>query len=473
MTERVFRECLGQIESLTGMTPPASHCNYIRRELEKRLRSSGLTEDEFLLLVRDDPAARQALLNAATINETYFFREVRQFRILQDEVLPRLFEERKKLRLWSVSCSTGEEAVSLAVLARKEQEKKPGREFTVFASDINTDVLERLKSGCFGIHSFRSDGAEFHGLLKEYSTPFGGSGGIKIGEEILSSLAAHPVNLLKDSFDFLSEPVDLIFFRNTLLYMSLEKRPPFLERLAGMLSPGGYIFLASSEVPFVSLPQLELMETGGVYYFRKRTAVAAPAAEATAPTPRLEFSVPPAAEENKPGNEIELLKFLSSSGPSDTGALEPYASAAGNVRRLLDCTDRGEFVQAQAILDTLTEEWKRSSLVLYLEAWLRYLQGEKEEAAELFRRTLSLRPDFWPARFYHALSITAQEPRKARRELGVCLNQLEDKGGESRNLYTFLLEDFDTACLIDMCRKGMEKIGDPRRTETQGGYGGH
>jgi chemotaxis protein methyltransferase CheR len=470
MREEVFRECIRQIEVLTGMTPPSSHCNSIRRELERRCSSLNLPEEEFLLLIRDDPAAGQALLNAATINETYFFREARQFRILRDEVLPLLFNQRKQVRLWSVSCSTGEEAVSLAVLARKEQKKKAGRDFTVFASDINTDVLERLKGGCFGMHSFRSDGSQFHDLVRDPSVSrSNGSGQIKMSEKILSTISVHPVNLLKDSFDFLAEPVDLIFFRNTLIYMALEKRPVLLERLAGMLSPGGFMYLASSEVPFVSLPELELLENDGVYYFRKRTVPAVSATAATVPGPRLDSCAPVRQEQKKPGEELQLLRYLSSSGTPEAGGSDPYAPVARNVRCLLDCTDRADFVQAQAVLDTLGEKWKGTPLFLYLEAWLRYLQGEKSDAAGLFRQTLSLRPDFWPARFYRALCIKAQEPAEARRELAVCLNQLEDEGNESLNLYRFLLEDFDTAYFIDMCRKGMEKIGESRRTALQGG----
>jgi chemotaxis protein methyltransferase CheR len=469
MTEKVFREFLGQIEALTGMMPPSSHCNYIRRELEKRCRSSNLTEEELLLRIKNDPAAGQELLNAATINETYFFREVRQFRILQDQVLPLLFEERKTLRLWSVSCSTGEEAVSLALLARKEQKKQARRDFTIFASDINTDVLERLKKGCFGIHSFRTDGSEYHDLLRDSSLPISGSpGGIKMNEDILNTISIHPVNLLKDSFDFLPGPVDLIFFRNTLLYMALEKRPFLLQQLAETLSPGGYMFLASSEVPFVSLPELELMENDGVYYFRKSAVPAAPPIPAIPAAPPIPALLDAAAEKN-PIDEIQLFRYLTVPENSSKGAFEPYASAARKVRALLDCTDRGDFIQAQAMLDELEEEWRGTSLFLYLEGWLRYLSGEKGEAVVLFRRTLSLRSDFWPARFYHALCIKAEEPGKARRELAACLDQLENKDNESRQLYTFLLEGFNTAYFIDMCRKGIEKIGEPRLTALQGG----
>src|SRR5579863_3902244 len=48
-----------------------------------------------------------------TTNETYFFREDRQLRAFQNELLPMLYQQARvgrRLSVWSAGCSTGEEA---------------------------------------------------------------------------------------------------------------------------------------------------------------------------------------------------------------------------------------------------------------------------------------------------------------------------------------------------------------------------
>ena len=56
-----------------------------------------------------------SLINLVTVNETYFFREEKQFDFLKNEVFPKFMG--KKLTIWSCCCSTGEEPISLLTLA--------------------------------------------------------------------------------------------------------------------------------------------------------------------------------------------------------------------------------------------------------------------------------------------------------------------------------------------------------------------
>lgn len=470
MTRQVLEEFLKQIEALTGMTPPESHGNHISRELEKQFRLFNMSDREFLARTRTDSRARQALLNAGTINETYFFREEKQFLLLKDEILPRLFEETKKLTIWSVSCSTGEEAVSLAALAWKEKEKKAGRDFTIFASDINTDVLARLQTGNFSGHSLRRDGSLFHELLEEFSvTNKKGSGGIGLKEEFLKSITSRQVNLFKDSFDFLPCPADLVFFRNTLLYVSLEKRGELLEKLVQKLRPGGYFFLGAGEVPFAAVPGLELLEKEGVYYFRKKEILPGGNTGGSPDKKKGEtrnrngnersYETGKPVFEKTRAKEQHLLAILSASdGDFPAGVSQELLAARQEVREFLGSVNRADFNRAREILEVLKTDWGSTALAAFLEGWFNQLKGEKQTALESFVLSLSRREDFWPARFYYALGIREENPREARREMQACLALLENENDPNRNLYSFLLEDFDPAYFIYMCRKGIEKI---------------
>jgi len=455
MKDKVFEEYINMIESLTGMMPPVSHRNHICREIEKELKARSIGAEEFLNLAGNAGDAQQALLNAATINETYFFREEKQFQLLQEKILPELFKHKKKLLIWSVSCSTGEEAVSLAALALNEKEKKAGRDFQVFATDINTHVLDSLESGRFSSHSFRKDGLSFHPLLEKHFMPSGKTGSHFRPDSLLpEKITSRRLNLYQDSFDFLPECADLIFFRNTLLYLAMDKREDLINRLAEKLIPGGYFFLASSEVPFVKNENLILYEKQGVYYFQKQQpanpSLAVPEVE------KVQSNKLP--EKSSVSPEDMIITCLAAPESLSEGIDAFYTVTAHHIRLFLSKINESDFKAADEILTDLKKDIAGTALIAFLEGRLRYWTGEKNTAEEYFLRAFSIRSDFWPARFYYALNLTEKNPVKAGDEFRNCLDILENETSGGKNVFSFLLEDFDQAYFKYMCRKWIEKI---------------
>src|SRR4029077_3542307 len=90
--------------------------------LAKRLRHHGLRSfKQYYDLVINSPEERIQMLDALSTNETRFFREPQHFEWLQSVIFPRWTEEaatgrrRRKLRVLSAGCSTGQEPYSLAM----------------------------------------------------------------------------------------------------------------------------------------------------------------------------------------------------------------------------------------------------------------------------------------------------------------------------------------------------------------------
>src|ERR1700733_4984075 len=73
--------------------------------------------DFYYRLRYDDPdgAAKRALIESLVVHETYFFRELTPLRALVSEYLVPVLE-RRRARVWSAACSTGEEPFTLAML---------------------------------------------------------------------------------------------------------------------------------------------------------------------------------------------------------------------------------------------------------------------------------------------------------------------------------------------------------------------
>src|SRR5579862_5980153 len=76
--------------------------------------------DFYYLLKYDDDASAsewRRVLDALSVQETYFWREVDQIHALVSEVMPRLARTvaSQPIRIWSVPCATGEEPLSIAM----------------------------------------------------------------------------------------------------------------------------------------------------------------------------------------------------------------------------------------------------------------------------------------------------------------------------------------------------------------------
>ncbi|HEY5240872.1 MAG TPA: CheR family methyltransferase, partial [Polyangiaceae bacterium] len=95
-------------------------------------------------------------IDLLTTNETYFFREERQLRAFQNEILPMLFQlarSRRRLAVWSAGCSTGEEAYTLGVLLHSSSlfaGNEPGEakwDLRVYGSDIARRCVAAARRG--------------------------------------------------------------------------------------------------------------------------------------------------------------------------------------------------------------------------------------------------------------------------------------------------------------------------------------
>ncbi|MEI9899810.1 MAG: CheR family methyltransferase [Hyphomicrobium sp.] len=97
--------------------------------LQRRLDVLGRSSRAYLFSLEHGLCETEiaALALELTVGETYFFRNVEQFRALAEVVLPERTKARRAsrtLRLLSAGCASGEEAYSIAIVAR---EATPGR----------------------------------------------------------------------------------------------------------------------------------------------------------------------------------------------------------------------------------------------------------------------------------------------------------------------------------------------------------
>ncbi len=125
----------------------------INRRIERRIAVTQAADlDAYVRYMEQTPAEIAALYRELLIGVTSFFRDPEVMTKLQEEVLPELFTQNttRELRFWVAGCSTGEEAYTLAIIAREVMETLGlFRDIKIFATDIDRDAIARAGAGAY------------------------------------------------------------------------------------------------------------------------------------------------------------------------------------------------------------------------------------------------------------------------------------------------------------------------------------
>ncbi|MBN2718297.1 MAG: protein-glutamate O-methyltransferase, partial [Deltaproteobacteria bacterium] len=157
LSDAQFNRLRELLQKRTGLAISSSR----KKELQKRIAPFIHQHHDIDQLIRKlDSSYRidQGLVNALTIGESYFFRNHPHFEALKKEVFPSLIarkRERKRIKIWSAGCSTGEEPYSLSILVDRDFPVLKDWDITILASDINTSFLKRAEEAKYTQWSFR------------------------------------------------------------------------------------------------------------------------------------------------------------------------------------------------------------------------------------------------------------------------------------------------------------------------------
>ncbi len=216
-----------------------------------------------------DGEFKRKLLDISTNNETSFFRDAKVFHALEKLILEAVEKKTindNKLRLWSAASSTGQEALSIAILVEElNQKKKIDLKLEILASDICSVALTKAKEARYSdleVQRGLSDD-----LLKKYFEKKE-DGKWYASSRLTQNITYKELNL-KHSFP-ITDPFNFIFCRNVLIYQSIEGKTDILRRLSNCLVPCGYLVLGSGESLLgLSKDYEQIMVDGAVIYQKK------------------------------------------------------------------------------------------------------------------------------------------------------------------------------------------------------------
>jgi chemotaxis protein methyltransferase CheR len=248
ITQEDVRRLCDFLYRRTGMLFDDAKRYYIDRRLAERIAAtnSGSFQSYFALLRGGAEHEFELLINAFTVNETYFYREDHQFRCMTSDLLPEILARKRggqSIRIWSIPCSTGEEPYSIAIWLMENWREVDAHDIEIVGSDIDTRVLRAAAEGIYGARALMRLPAHVVGRYFERLP----DGEMQIDPGLRGSVHFTRANLI-DAQDMASyREFDIVFCRNVLIYFDDASRRIAAESLYDCLRPGGYICLGHSE----------------------------------------------------------------------------------------------------------------------------------------------------------------------------------------------------------------------------------
>jgi chemotaxis protein methyltransferase CheR len=232
----------------TGMSFADNKRYYIDRRLAERIAAtqSASFQSYFALLRSDADHEIEHLVNAFTVNETYFNREEHQLRCMTSNLLSDVIRGKRPedpLRIWSVPCSTGEEPYSVAIWLMENWSQVDSYNIEIVGSDIDTRALQAAAEGVYGDRALMRLSRQ---VIERYFQPVIGDRH-QIDPGLRNSIQFTGVNLIDTKDMGRYRDFDIIFCRNVLIYFDDASRRIAAENLYDCLRPGGYICLGHSE----------------------------------------------------------------------------------------------------------------------------------------------------------------------------------------------------------------------------------
>lgn len=268
LTDKAFEFIRRFVKDHTGINLSDAKRQLVYGRLAKRLRQLGLNGfEEYCVLLQEDSADELAnFVNAITTNLTAFFRENHHFEFLKETLFPQLLgknQHKKRLRIWSAGCSTGEEPYSIAISVKEALVGHTGWDVKILATDLDSNVLATAQAGLY--ESRRVEGIPKTRLRRWFLKGKGeNASNIRVSDTIREMISFKQLNLMSPWP--MTGPFDVIFCRNVVIYFDKPTQKTLFNRYADILVEDGHLLIGHSESLFKVTDRFKLL--GNTIYRR-------------------------------------------------------------------------------------------------------------------------------------------------------------------------------------------------------------
>jgi two-component system CheB/CheR fusion protein len=232
------------LRSKTGNDFHGYKQNTFLRRVQRRMQVVQIDDiSAYVDFLRNDKDEVQHLFNDLLIGVTEFFRDKREFEVLEKQIIPKIFDGKaanQQVRIWVLGCATGEEAYSIGILLREHMAQLDAApQVQIFATDIDGRALAAARIGRFrtNIENQMPPKRLARWFVREGDT-------YCVVKELREMCIFSQHNVIKDA-PF--SKLDLVSCRNLLIYLNAELQNRVIPLFHFALLPDRFLFLGNSE----------------------------------------------------------------------------------------------------------------------------------------------------------------------------------------------------------------------------------
>ena len=223
---------------------------------------------DYYYLLKYDPQARDEwdrVMDALSVQETYFWREIDQIRAIVDVVVPHLAAKLRgaSLRIWSVPCATGEEPLTIAMLLN-EAGWFERASIRLTASDASPTAMGKARLGRYGERSFRNLPPAFRHKYFARDANFW-----RVTPELHRRVEWEQVNLVNPDQIRRWATAPIVFCRNVFIYFSDRSIQRTVRAFDELMPTPAYLCVGASQSLLRMTHSFDLQEIGGAFVYVK------------------------------------------------------------------------------------------------------------------------------------------------------------------------------------------------------------
>ncbi len=244
-----YRRWAELLEHRLGIIVPQERKLFLQSKIWSRMREVGYTEyDDYWNFIQSGIEGNlewSQLVDRLTVHETSFFRHKPSFDLVSDDLKAKIARSTKPLRykIWSVSCATGEEAYSLAMMAQSicaADEKEA--HFGVTGTDVSSPAVAIANQAIYSKDKLATIDEKYHAHITEVSDEM-----FVIKDHIKKRMAFGVFNLL-DVNKPSNIKYDVVYCQNVLMYFDKAVREQILDGLVNYLNKDGLLVIGQTEI---------------------------------------------------------------------------------------------------------------------------------------------------------------------------------------------------------------------------------
>ena len=249
LTEEEYLQWSGLLAERLGIIVPMERKMFLQSKIWSRMREIGYQDYtkywDYINSGIEGNLEWSQLVDRLTVHETSFYRHRPSFELVKEDLTEKILKAKQTLRykIWSVSCATGEEAYSLALLAHwvcESNEKKSY--YGVTATDVSSPAVSLAKQAFYSMDKLANIDKKLHGGVEKLHREM-----FTIKEHIKKRMAFGVFNLL-DVNRPSNIKYDVIYCQNVLMYFERSVREQILNGLVEHFNRYGLLVLGQTEI---------------------------------------------------------------------------------------------------------------------------------------------------------------------------------------------------------------------------------